>query len=136
MREKPQVRQSRLHADLSKREREIMDILLREGEVSAEGVRARLSDPPGNSAVRSTLTKLERQGLVAHREEGLKFLYSVAVPSSEVRRSALSRLVEVFFQGSAAEAMAGLLDQEGTNLSEAELDRLEAAIRAAKERAG
>ena len=129
MRQKPHLPED---SHLSKREREIMDILLEQGQCSAEEVRARLVNPPGNSSVRSTLAKLESRGLISHQEEGLRFVYRVAVEPSESRSSALGRLVRVFYRGSAAEAVAGLLDHASGDLSDEELSELEAAIKRAR----
>ncbi len=131
MREKPHLPEE---APLSKRERQITDILLEVGEATAEEVRARLNDPPGNSAVRSTLAKLEARGLICHREEGLRFVYSIAVPPAEARSSALSRLIRVFYRGSASEALAGLLDHTNSDLSDEELLELERTIRTTREK--
>jgi predicted transcriptional regulator len=112
---------------LSRREREIMDILYAAGgSVSAEEVRERLADPPSYSAVRAMLAKLETKGHIRHREEGLRYVYSPTTSRTAAQRSALERLVNVFFSGSASHTATALLQQE--QWSEDELDTLSAQI--------
>lgn len=120
--------------DLTRRERQIMDVLLELGEASAEEVRERLPDPPSNSAVRTLLGKLEDKGAIHHSEKNLRYVYSPAVSRDEAQESALSRLVRVFFGGSAAQAVTGLLDRSVERLDDTELDRLAATIEAERER--
>jgi BlaI family transcriptional regulator, penicillinase repressor len=119
---------------LPRREREIMDVLFEiGGEASAEEIRERLSDPPSYSAVRAMLAKLEAKGVVKHREKGLRYVYSPTTPRTAARRSALKRMVQVFFDGSAGQAMTALLNEE--KWSDEELDELAREIeRARKER--
>lgn len=119
---------------LPRREREIMDVLFQLGaEASAEEIRERLTDPPSYSAVRAMLAKLEAKGAVRHREKGLRYVYSPTVARTAARRSALKRMVQVFFEGSAGQAMTALLNEE--KWSEEELDRLADEVeRARKER--
>src|SRR5436189_4927551 len=119
---------------LPRREREIMDVLFELGaEASAEEIRERLTDPPSSSAVRAMLAKLEAKGAVRHREKGLRYVYSPTVARTAARRSALKRLVQVFFEGSAGQAMTALLNEE--KWSEEEVDRMAGEIeRARKER--
>jgi predicted transcriptional regulator len=119
---------------LPRREREIMDVLFQLGtEASAEEIRERLTDPPSYSAVRAMLAKLEAKGAVRHREKGLRYVYTPTVPRTAARRSALKRMVQVFFDGSAGQAMTALLNEE--KWSEEELDRLADEVeRARKER--
>jgi len=98
---------------LSRREREIMDILLELGdEASAEEIREKLPDPPSYSAVRAMLVKLEAKGVIRHKEKGLRYVYSPTTKRSTARRSALQRLVRVFFGGSPGDAVTALLDAE------------------------
>ncbi|HEX8410632.1 MAG TPA: BlaI/MecI/CopY family transcriptional regulator [Thermoanaerobaculia bacterium] len=119
---------------LSRREREIVEIIFASGgEASAEQIRERLSDPPSYSAVRAMLAKLEAKGAVRHREEGVKYVYSPTVPRGTARRSAVKRLVDVFFEGSARQAASALLKDE--KWSDEDLDRMAAEIeRLRKER--
>jgi|ERR1051325_7136978 predicted transcriptional regulator len=118
-------------ARLPRREREILDVLFEIGsEASAEEIRERLSDPPSYSAVRAMLAKLEAKGVVKHREKGLRYVYVPTIPRMAARRSALKQLVQVFFDGSAGQAMTALLREE--KWSEDELDQLAKAIEQAK----
>lgn len=112
---------------LSRREREIMDVLFALGDrASAEEIRERLTDPPSYSAVRAMLVKLEAKGHIRHREEGLKYVYSPTTPRTTARRAALQQLVRVFFSGSPGEAASALLKNE--DWSEEELNSLSAEI--------
>lgn len=98
---------------LTRREREILDALLELGdEASAEEIREKLPNPSGSSAVRTMLARLEGKGVIRHREKGLRYVYSPTTPRSAVRRSALQRLVRVFFGGSPGDAVTALLDAE------------------------
>ena len=116
---------------LPRREREILDVLFEIGtEASAEEIRERLSDPPSYSAVRAMLAKLEAKGVVKHREKGLRYVYVPTIPRTTARRSALKRLVQVFFDGSAGQAMTALLHEE--KWSEDELEELSKAIEQAR----
>ena len=119
---------------LSRREREIMDVLFALGdEVSAEEIRERLTEPPSYSAVRAMLAKLEAKGAIRHKEKGLRYVYSPTTPRTTARRSALRKLVDVFFEGSAGEAATALLKEE--HWSNDELDMLASEIeRVRKER--
>jgi predicted transcriptional regulator len=121
---------------LSRREREILDVIFAiGGEASAEEIREKLSDPPSYSAVRAMLAKLEAKGAVKHKEKGLRYVYSPTTPRKTARKSALRRLVDVFFEGSKEQAVTALLDDE--KWSEDELDALAEQIAARrKERSG
>ena len=108
---------------LSRREREIMNVLFSLGErASVEDIRARLTDPPSYSAVRAMLAKLETKGHVKHREEQLRYIYYPTTTRTTARRAALQELVKVFFGGSPGEAATSLLKNE--NWSDAELEAL------------
>ena len=109
---------------LSRRERQIMDILFELGEASAEEIRRRLPDPPSYSAARAMLAKLERKGQVRHDERDLRYIYKPSVSRHRARRSAVRRLVKVFFGGSLAEAVTGMVDLSGRDLSAEEIERL------------
>ena len=112
---------------LSRREREIMDVLFEIGtEASAEEIRERLSDPPSYSAVRAMLVKLEAKGFVRHREEGLRYVYAPTKSRTSAQRSALHKLVRVFFGGSPRQTVTALLKQE--SWTDDELDALRAEI--------
>ncbi|HEX8618722.1 MAG TPA: BlaI/MecI/CopY family transcriptional regulator [Thermoanaerobaculia bacterium] len=108
---------------LSRREREILEVIFAIGEeASAEEIRERLSDPPSYSAVRAMLAKLEAKGAVKHKEKGLRYVYSPTVARGKARKSALRRLVDVFFEGSKEQAVTALLNDE--KWSDDELDEL------------
>jgi predicted transcriptional regulator len=119
---------------LSRREREIMDALFAlGGHASAEEIRGRLIDPPGYSAVRAMLAKLEAKGYVRHREEALRYVYSPTTPRKAAGRTALQKLVRVFFGGSPSQTVTALLREEAW--TDEDLDALRAEIeRARKER--
>ena len=123
-------------ATLSRREREILEVIFAIGEeASAEEIREKLSDPPSYSAVRAMLAKLEAKGAVKHKEKGLRYVYSPTVPRSRARKSALRRLVDVFFAGSKEQAVTALLTEE--KWSDDELDELAKQVeRVRKERSG
>ena len=115
------------HEKLTRREREIMDAIFALGDsASAEDVRARLSDPPSYSAVRAMLVKLEAKGFIRHREEGLRYVYSPTKTRAAAQRTALQKLVQVFFDGSPQHTVTALLKQE--NWTDEELDALRAEI--------
>lgn len=114
-------------ASLSRREREILEVIFAiGGEASAEEIRERLSDPPSYSAVRAMLAKLEAKGAVKHKEKGLRYVYSPTTSRGKARKSALRRMIDVFFSGSKGEAVTALLDEE--EWSDEELDELAKAI--------
>lgn len=109
---------------LSRRERQIMDVLFRLGRGSAQDVLAAISDPPSYSAVRAHLRTLEEKGHVRHEAEDLRYVYLPTMKREHARDSALAHLVETFFGGSVAQAATALLDPSAANLSKDELDRL------------
>jgi len=112
------------HSTLSRRERQIMDVLYRRGRATAAEVLQDLTGDPHSSTVRTQLRVLEEKGHVRHEEEGLRYVYMPAVPRHAARKSALRHLVETFFDGSTEKAVAALLGREGSRLSDAELDRI------------
>ncbi|MBX3173172.1 MAG: BlaI/MecI/CopY family transcriptional regulator [Gemmatimonadaceae bacterium] len=113
---------------LSRRERQIMDAIYRLGEATAQEVLDHLPDPPSYSAVRALLRVLVEKGHVKHREDGTRYVYAPVVSREQARRNALKQMVRTFFDGSAAQAAAALLNLKDSNLSDDELDRLEALI--------
>src|SRR5262245_52731404 len=115
---------------LTRREREIMDILYRCGKATAHEVLDGLADPPSYSAVRALLRLLEERGHVKHTLDGQRYVYAPAVPRADARKSALSHLVKTFFAGSVEDAVAALVDR--SRLSREELDRLSEVIDRAK----
>ena len=121
-----------LHAVLSRRERQIMDILFRRGRATAGEV---MDDLPGNSSystVRTQLRVLETKGHVRHEEEGLRYVYVPAVRRQTARKSAVRHLVETFFDGSAEKAVTALLGGEASRLSDEELERIAELIEKAR----
>jgi predicted transcriptional regulator len=117
---------------LTRREREIMDILYRRGRATAQEVLDDLDDPPSYSAVRALLRLLEEHGHARHTQEGQKYVYAPAVARGDARRSALAHVVRTFFAGSVEQAVATLVDSSRTKLSREELDRLSEVIERAK----
>ena len=112
---------------LSRREREIMDVLFGLGEqATAEAIRERLTDPPSYSAVRAMLVKLEAKGFIRHRAEGLRYVYTPTASRASAQKKAVSQLMRVFFGGSPSEAAAALLKQE--DWTDDELDKLRGEI--------
>ena len=98
--------------NLSRREREIMDILFSLGEASGEDVRARLTNPPSYSAVRAMLVRLEAKGHIRHREAGLRYVYAPTTSPASARRTALKQYLQTYFGGSLGDMVASLLRQE------------------------
>jgi len=121
-----------VHAHLSRRERQIIDILYRRGRATANDVMADLPGDPSYSTVRTQLRVLEEKGHVRHEEQGLRYVYVPAVPRHAARRSALRHLVDTFFDGSAENVVAAVLGNEATKLSDEELDRIAALVKQAK----
>ncbi len=117
---------------LSRRERQIMDVLHAKGQATAAEVLAALPAPPGYSAVRALLRILEEKGHVRHRREGARYVYVSRTPPHVARRSALNRVVSTFFRGSVAQAMAALLETADTRLSDTELAQLQQLINKAR----
>ena len=109
---------------LTRRERQIMDILFRRGRATAAEVLGDLPGNPSYSTVRTQLRVLEEKGHVRHEEEGLRYIYTPAVRVHAARKSALKHLVDTFFDGSAEKAVAALLGGEGAKVSPEELERI------------
>jgi predicted transcriptional regulator len=112
------------HHDLSRRERQIVDILYTQGRATAAEVQAALPDPPSYSAVRAMLRILEEKGHVRHEQDGPRYVYVPTVARDNAKRSALRHMLRTFFDGSAEQAISALLDDSSTRLSDRELDRL------------
>ena len=118
--------------ELSRRERQIMDLLYQRGRATAAEVQADLPDPPGYSAVRAMLRVLEEKGHVRHQQDGPRYVYLPRVARDRAKRSALRHVVRTFFDGSTEQLVAALLDDGSTQLSEGELDRLAHLIERAR----
>lgn len=117
---------------LSRREREIMDILYRDGELTASDVVERLGDGPSNSAVRTILRILEDKGHVKRQQDGMRYLYKPAIAREKARRSALNHLLATFFDGSPETVVSTLLDEKASKLSNEQLDSLAQLIERAR----
>jgi len=117
---------------LSRRERQIMDVLYRLGRATVAEILAAIPDPPSYSAVRAMLRILEEKKHILHEEKDLRYVFMPVVSRDKARRSALRHMLDTFFDGSPEQAVAALLDVSARNLSEEELDRLAALIEKAK----
>jgi predicted transcriptional regulator len=109
---------------LTKRERQIMDVLYRLGRATAAEIMAAMPGAPRNSTIRTQLRVLERKGHVRHEEVGLRYIYMPTVPRHSARKSALRHVVDTFFDGSTAKAVAALLGGEAARVTDEELDRI------------
>ena len=118
--------------NLSRRERQIMDVIYARGSATAAEVGEALPDPPSYSSVRALLRILEEKGHLRHREDGPRYIFLPTEPREEASRSALKRVVQTFFDGSLANAVAALVDVGDGKLAPCELKRIEAIIKAAK----
>ena len=126
---------SKADPDLSRRERQIMDVLFARGRATGQEIQEGLPDKPNYSSVRTILRVLERKGYVRHVEEKLRYVYEPTVARETARRSALQRMIRTFFDGSAKEAAAALLNPAAFHLTEEELKDLGRLVdRAKKER--
>jgi BlaI family transcriptional regulator, penicillinase repressor len=119
--------------DLSRRERQIMDVIYQRGQATASDVLEGLPDPPSYSAVRALLRVLETKGHVRHKQEGNRYIYLPIQARSRAAQSALAQVVQTFFGGSVEQTVATLLSDADTRLSEDELSRLAELIEQAKE---
>jgi predicted transcriptional regulator len=117
---------------LSRRERQIMDVLHAKGRATAAEVLRALPAPPGYSAVRALLRILEAKGHLRHRRDGARYVYAPRTSPKAARRFALKRVVSTFFQGSVAQAMAALLESADAELSDEELTKLEELVKKAR----
>lgn len=120
-------------SQLSRRERQIMDVLYSRGRATVAEVMDDLADPPSYSAVRATLRILEEKGHAAHHQDGPRYVYVPTVPAESARTAALTHVVRTFFDGSAEEAAAALLRMTDTKLTQADIGRLRRRIRAAED---
>jgi predicted transcriptional regulator len=119
-------------AGLSRRERQIMDILYRQGKASSSEVREQMDDAPSYSAVRAMLRVLEEKGHVRHQAEGLKYVFVPTVARDKAKRTAVKHVMETFFNGSPEQIVAALLDVSSARLTREELDRMSKLIEDAK----
>ena len=123
---------TKLEETLSRRERQVMDILFRRGEATVADVMGDLPDPPTYSAVRSVLRILVEKDLVTHREDGPRYVYLPAVSPNRARDEALSHVVRTFFDGSTEQAMTALLRMSDTRMPDAGIERLQELVKKAR----
>ena len=116
------------HQELSRRERQIIDILYTQGKATAAEVQSALPDPPSYSAVRAMLRILEEKGHIRHEQDGPRYVYLPTVAPERAQKTALRHVLQTFFNGSAEQALSALLDESDTRLSDHELDRLAKVI--------
>jgi predicted transcriptional regulator len=121
-------------AHLSRRERQIMDVLYRRGQATAAEVHKDLPNRPSYSAVRAMLRTLEEKGQLRHEAQGPRYVYRPTVSRERAKRSALRHLLETFFEGSAEQAVAALVEGSAAELSQQELDRLSRLIEEARKK--
>lgn len=119
-------------ADLSRRERQIMSIVYRLGLATAAEVLALVDDPPSYSAVRSHLRILEEKGHLRHEQDGPRYLYFPTLPRDRARLGALRQVLHTFFDGSASQAVAALLDSSDRSLGKDELEQLAKVVEQAR----
>ena len=119
--------------DLSRRERQVMEILHRHGESTVTAIMQGLPDPPTYSAVRSILRILSEKGLVGHREDGPRYVYFPVRPTDKTREDVLAHVVETYFSGSTEQAVTALLRLSDATIDDADVDRLRAKIRRARQ---
>jgi predicted transcriptional regulator len=122
------------HERLSRRERQIMDIVYRRGEATAAQILDEMPDPPSYSAIRALLRILVDKEHLQHREEGPRYVYAPVVPRQKARARALSQVVDTFFDGSALKAASALIGSSQRKLTKTEADELSALIDAARKR--
>ncbi len=117
---------------MSRREREMMDIIFRAGKATASDVLDAMTEPPSYSAVRATLRVLENKGLLRHEDDGTRYVYRPTLNREKARQNALDHLLATFFEGSVAKVVAALLEKSNGALSRQDLDRIAGLIAAAK----
>jgi predicted transcriptional regulator len=118
--------------DLSRRERQILDVLYKAGRATAAEVQQAMPAAPSYSAVRTLLRILEDKGHVRHEQDGARYVYLPTVGRDTAKRSALRHMLNTFFEGSTSQAIAALLDEDSSKLSNQDWDRLDAAVKRAR----
>ena len=124
------------HLELSRRERQIMDILWQKGKAGVQDVLDALPNPPSYSAVRAMLRLLEEKGTIRHEQDGRRYVFQPVQSSTKARSSALRNLMSTFFDNSAEQAMASLLELQADELTEEDFKRLDRVIDAARKKKG
>jgi predicted transcriptional regulator len=120
------------HAHLSRRERQIMDVIYRQGRATAAEIRQQLPDPPSYSAVRAMLRILEEKGHLKHQEDGPRYVFYPTLHRDLAKQSAVRQLLRTFFDGSTEQAVAALIDMSAAKLSDDQLDRIADLIEQAR----
>ena len=120
------------HHHLSRRERQIMDIIYQRGQATAQDIQDNLPDPPSYSAVRAMLRLLEEKGYLKHQLDGQRYVFLPTLAREKARKSALKQMLETFFDGSTEQAVAALLSLSRTKLKQDELERLSHMIEEAR----
>ena len=124
-----------VHLDVSRRERQILDVLYARGRATAAEIQTALPEAPGYSAVRALLRILEAKKYIRHEQDGPRYVYVPTIARDSAKRSALRHIVRTFFDGSTEQAVAALLDGSSSRLSDDELERLSQLIDQARTRA-
>ncbi|MEO1052773.1 MAG: BlaI/MecI/CopY family transcriptional regulator [Bacteroidota bacterium] len=123
-----------IYQDLSKRERQIMDVVMRLSEASAQEIQERLPDPPSYSSVRALLSIMVNKGYLTHRNEGKKYIYAASTAKETVKASAVKNLITNLFDGSASSAISTILNLSSSKLSEEDYQRLKQMIEDAEKK--
>lgn len=118
---------------LSRRERQVMDILLASGEATAAEVREKMPDSPSYSAVRAVLRVLEEKALIFHKHDGPRYVYRLTVPKQQAKKTMLKRVLDTFFEGSREQLVAALLETDESKVSSKELKKLARLIQKARD---
>lgn len=122
------------HVHLTRRERQIMDVLYKHSEASVADIQAQIPDSPSYSAVRALVGKLMDKGHIAYQQQGAKYVYYPLLPKNDAKQGAVRRLLNTFFDGSPVSAVVNLLGNEGASLSTAEIEVIEAELAKLKSR--
>jgi len=120
------------HAHLSRRERQIMDVIYSRGKATAAEVLENMPSPPGYSAVRAMLRLLEEKGYVRHEQDGPRYIYLPTLSRDKARQSAMKQMLQTFFDNSTEQAVAALIDMTRSKMTRGELDRLSQLIEKAR----
>ena len=123
----------KLHYDLSKRERQIMDIVYRMRNASAKEIQENIPAPPGYSTIRKLLNILENKGFLKHVKNGLKYIYSPTISRKKAMRSALRQMLEIYFDNSVEDAVSALIELKSADLSDQEFNNLISHIEKTRE---
>jgi predicted transcriptional regulator len=122
----------RVTPELARRERQIMDVIFQLGEATVGEVLERLPDPPSYSSVRTIIRKIEAKGLLTHRQDGKRYVYRAKQSRETASRTALQKLMDVFFSGSAPDTVAAIMDVSAKTLDPEDLDRISNIIEQAR----